>query len=208
MKRPATRIPASSCAPRGKTRSCIVGKMGVWKTVTHKNKTKEQRWERRELQGPVSKRTYSKRLKTGVTTHVETNVRYIRRTWRNALGDKGDGVECEGVEIAPWVEVRRGRPDLRVDLTGVAKKVYWHDALWFFFHNNGRFRCWAHFARALNNPRGHRVDHVGANPATVLLEKLRLHSARSSSQQGATSRKRYRSEGTQYWTQRRLCEHA
>ena len=204
MKRPASRILAASCAPRGRTCSRIVGKRGAWKTVILKNKTKEQRWEQRELQGPVAWRTYSKVTASGATVRIETNVRFIRRIWRRAVGDTGVGVECDGVEIKPWVAIRRQRADLRVDLPGVARNVYWHDALWYFFHNHGKFQCWSAFVKSLRAPNGHRVDHVGGNPAVVCLEKLRLQSSRLSRRQSGPAQKLYRQEGTTYWTQRRL----
>ena len=66
--------------------------------------------------------------------------------------------------ISPWPQIdkRNGRLDLRVDLTKGAggKNTSWHDVLWFFFHNDGKFKTFAEFRKTLSSKQAYRVDHV------------------------------------------------
>ena len=82
--------------------------------------------------------------------------------------------------MTPWVnEDKDGRLDLRVDLTSVpgGLQTYWHDAVWFFFWNSGRFATFKAFRRALNHKKGVKVDHAGGLPACTDFNRLRLKPA-------------------------------
>ena len=185
---------------------CVsVGRPGEWCLVTLKDKSQEEKWEHRELQGPVDWMTYEAQDAKGKTVKMETNVRYVHRVWRRPKGNKGDGVEEEEREISPWIHVDRyGRTDLRVDLAGVGRNVFWHCALWYFFHNQSFFHSWASFQRSIRSTSGYRVDHSGGNTAIVNVAKLDLIPARKSAAQGGRQRKAYKEQGTRVLTARRL----
>ena len=185
-------------------RRAVVGKVGKWVKVTLAGGKKEEKWEQRELQGPVPWMVYKKTLR-GDVVRAETNVRYVHRVWRRAVGDTGGGVLKES-PITPWpVMDRYGRVDLRVDLNGLAKGkgAYLHHAAWYFLVRKDSYKSWVAFKNALKKDEC-RVDHVGGVPEVVNVLKLRLNTATESAEQGGSQRKAYRKLGSRVLTQRRL----
>lgn len=182
----------------------VVGPPGRWKVVTLKTRRQEEKWEHWELQGPGRWQTYETRDKLGRVRKVETNVRYVHRIWRRPVGEAAEVVEEER-EIRPWVHIDRyDRTDLRVDLAGLSKNVFWHSALWYFFHNKGFFKSWVAFRKSIISTTGYRVDHLGGNPAVVDVMRLDLILASRSATQGGAQRKLYKRQGTLVLTERRL----
>ena len=108
--------------------SVVVGAPGTRALYTDKNKSKELRLTRRELQAPVPWATYD----GGDGKRVTTNARLVRRTWRKDVKEAGPGVEVALKVLHPWVHVDKwGRLDLRIDVLGVGRNIYWHHLLWY-----------------------------------------------------------------------------
>ena len=128
----------------------------------------------------------------------------------SSVGETGPGDDLS-LELHPWVETRRKRSDLRIRLPGVTpkrKKVYWHDAVWFFFQNRCTFNCWDDFAASLQHKQGSRVDHVGGNPAVVSVGTLRLGPKKKSDEQGGALRATYDKDRSGRRGTYHLCAHA
>ena len=113
--------------------------------------------------------------------------------------------------ISPWCQVdrRRGRLDLRVDLTKVenGKQAYWHDVLWFFFHNDGQFETFSEFRKTFRAKKGYRVDHMGGLPNETNVLRLQLQAAGESVKQGGQRRRALTLSGEGALLQRRLLKH-
>ena len=123
------------------------------------------------------------------------------------MGSSGAGVEQAATEVRPWPNKdKHGRYDLRIDLSGVerGRGAYWHDVLWFYFHNHGRFPSFAAFRECLQKSGGVRVDHVGGCPAVTDVRRLELVGAVASAGQGASRKRLYRVQGEQVLAKQRL----
>ena len=180
----------------------VVGPPGEWHVVTTKTNKKEEKFIQREIRAPVDWTHY-----TSNGYRLSTNAQYVRRIWRKPEGEMGPGVEERETVIHPWVaEDSDGRFDLRIDLTGVehGSRAYWHHALWYFFHNDGRYKSFADFRKALNDKDGVRVDHVGGIPEVTDVGRLQLIDARESASQGSQRKRLYRMHGERSLMQRRL----
>ena len=113
--------------------------------------------------------------------------------------------------ISPWCQVdrRHGRLDFRVDLTKVAngKQAYWHDVVWFFFHNDGQFNTFSEFRKTLRAQKGYRVDHMGGLPNETNVLRLQLQAAGESVKQGGQRRRALTLCGEGALLQRRSVKH-
>ena len=161
MRRPAIRLPIGSARLQEHQVCKVVGDAGTWVTVVLRSKGRAEKFERREFQAPVPWATYKKELPDGRHVRVQTNVRLLHRVWRRPVGCEGPVIEDPPKTITPWINVDHdGRADLRVSIPGVAKNIYWHDAVWFYFYNNGTFKSFADFKKSLGRSNGYRVDHA------------------------------------------------
>ena len=93
---------------------------------------------------------------------------------------------------------------MKASIPDVGNNIYWHDVVWFYFHNNGTFKSDADFNDSLSSSSGYKVDHVGGNSLVVDYNRLRLQSAGKSAQQGSQKKKRYRPSGVLVITERKL----
>ena len=180
----------------------VVGPPGKWKVVTTKSKKKEEKFEQRELRAPVDWAHY-----TLNGYRLSTNAQYVKRVWRKPAGESGPGVEEPEKVIHPWVsDDSDGRLDLKITLTGVehGKQVFWHDALWYFFCNDGRYTSLPSSAKVLNGRYGFRGDHVGGLPEVTGVGRLQLIDAAESARQGSQRKRLYRMHGERSLMQRRL----
>ena len=204
MKKPASRLSIESARLQKNQVRKVVGKAGEWVTVVLKNKKRAEKFEQRELQAPVPWVTYKKELPDGRRVMLETNVRLLHRVWRRPACGEGPIFEEEPKLIKPFVNVDvDGRADLKVSIPGVGNNIYWHDVVWFYFHNK-TFKSYSDFKKSLSSSTGYRVDHVGGNNLVVDYNRLRLQPAGKAAQQGGQQKKRYRQSGVRVITERRL----
>ena len=185
-------------------RSVLVGEPGSWSVRTLKDKSREQVRIERHLQGPVPWITYTH--SDGTT--LMTNVRLVKRVWTRAVGATGVGEEQTPKVVSPWITPHgwhSQRLALKIDLTGIpyGRGTYWHDCLWYHFHNRGQFDSYAAFRMALKSKCGLRVDHMGGIPEVTNVNRLRLISADASAKQGAEYRQWYKKSGERLLAQRR-----
>ena len=136
-----------------------------------------------------------------------TNVRLVKRVWTRPIGATGVGKEQPLTVLSPWIAQDGKDPQrlsLKIDLTGVprGRATFWHDCVWYHFHNRGKFKSYAHFRKALQYHNGYRVDHVGGMTEITDLHRLRLIAAHASDKQGPGYRKWYNKSGARHLTQR------
>ena len=95
-----------------------------------------------------------------------------------------------------------------MDLTKVpsGKNAYWHDVLWYFFHNDGKFQTFAQFRKQLSAKKGYRVDHMGGLPSETNAFRLELLTAKESAEQGGSQRRCLKRSGESGLSQNRLAK--
>ena len=84
------------------------------------------------------------------------------------------------------------------------KQAYWHDVLWFYFHNDGQFETFSEFRKTLSTKKGYRVDHMGGLPNETNVLFLQLQTAGESVKQGGQRRRALKLTGEGALLQRRL----
>ena len=93
-----------SMSPKLSCNCAVVGKPGVWKVTTLKNKKRVEKFSQRELHAPAPWTTVSYGSK-----RLTTNAKLVRRTWERPVGGSGNGVELDPVVISPRLLLGRGK---------------------------------------------------------------------------------------------------